>query len=51
MNFVSREESETRLENEGYMPDKVWKTYKGPSTIEFSSQYADVVCPIKENNG
>ncbi|XP_022086295.1 uncharacterized protein LOC110976901 isoform X2 [Acanthaster planci] len=45
INFVSREESETRLPNHQFIPDRVWHTYQGPTIVPFPSQYADVVCP------
>ncbi|XP_038059718.1 uncharacterized protein LOC119730765 [Patiria miniata] len=45
INFISREESETRLPNHEFMPDREWHSYRGPTTVPFPSQYADVVCP------
>ncbi|XP_033646272.1 uncharacterized protein LOC117305514 [Asterias rubens] len=47
INFISREESETLLANAKYIPDREWNTYKGPATVPFKTQYADVVCPMK----
>ncbi|XP_071950928.1 uncharacterized protein [Antedon mediterranea] len=50
INFVTREEGEFLLSNNKYSPDAVYHNYQGPTEINFTTQYADVICN-KSTNG
>ncbi|XP_033114018.1 uncharacterized protein LOC117114457 [Anneissia japonica] len=49
VNFISREESEFPHSNHEHHKDAVYRTYEGPTEINFTSQYADVICSKSVN--